>query len=65
MLSKNTNFNFFFFLKERQQEVSYLGKVLQGDLILEQLPVTSMASGLIHPLLQNGVTSHLRSSHSD
>ena len=56
---------FFFFLKERQQEVSYLGKVLQGDLILEQLPVTSMASGLIHPWLQNGVTSHLRSSHSD
>ena len=49
MLSKNTNFNFFFFLKERQQEVSYLGKVLQGDLILEQLPVTSMASGLSHP----------------
>ena len=46
---KKHKFQFFFFLKEREQEVSYLGKVLQGDLILEQLPVTSMASGLIHP----------------
>ena len=46
---QKTQISIFFFLKEREQEVSYLGKVLQGDLILEQLPVTSMASGLIHP----------------
>lgn len=40
---------FYIFKKEGEQELSYLGKVLQGILRLEWWPVISLSSGLTHP----------------